>query len=324
MTEEEALRKALERERERRKKAETMLEVKSRELFESFEELQSTLAELRANQKKLIKAEKMASLGIMSAGVAHEINNPVGFALSNIRSLQDSMETLNSAFNANREFLRMAARDEKLSAAAQEAAKELEAEMIASDVDDVLEDVPDLLSETNEGLVRIKDIVSGLKSFAKKDDSSRETVDLNQLTRETVMIARANIPDTVNFNLSCGELPTVSASKAGLSQVVLNLLQNAGDAVQSENVREPCISVTTSSADGFVRIGVRDSGCGMGPEQLDKLFTPFYTTKDVGKGTGLGLSASLGVVEEHGGRIEVASEPGEGSNFEVFLPVTAS
>ena len=317
MTEDEALRKALDRERERRRRAETMLEEKSRELFESFEQLEQTLAELKANQKKLVKAEKMASLGIMSAGVAHEINNPVGFALSNIRSLQGSMGKLTSAFATSREFMRSAGCEEKYAAQA----KEFEAEMASQGIDEILEDVPDLLTETSDGLVRIKDIVSGLKSFAKKDDVSREPLDLNQITRESVTIARANAPETVSFDLSYGDLPSVRASKTGMSQVVLNLLQNACDAVQEDGAQEACVSVVTSSADGYVRISVKDSGCGMDSEQLDKLFTPFYTTKDVGKGTGLGLSASLGVVEEHGGRIDVESEPGGGARFEVVLPI---
>ena len=317
MTEEEALRRALDRERARRRKAELLLEEKSRELFESFEELEKTYAVLKANQKQLVQSEKMASLGIMSAGVAHEINNPAGFALSNIRSLQESVPVIEAALSSSREFLTVTCAESEYA----DLASKIESDMVDAGIDYVVEDMPDLLKETSDGLVRITDIVSGLKTFARKDDSKRELVDINQIVRSALVMVRSSFPKDLTVLEEYADLPAMNANGTELSQVMFHLFRNAGEAIQHENIAAQQVSVETRLLDDAISIRVGDTGCGMAPEVLDKLFTPFFTTKDVGKGTGLGLSVSIGIVEEHGGHIDVASEAGEGAQFEVVLPL---
>lgn len=322
MTEEEAIKKALSRERARRRKAEMLLEEKSRELFESFEELRKTHAALKLNQSQLVQSEKMASLGIMSAGVAHEINNPASYALGNIRTLESELPALGSVLKSCRAFLGTLSESTEFA----EAAASIEAEFAAADIDYLLEDIPDLLKETCDGLTRIRDIVGGLQDFAKREDSEREPISLEALAHAALILVRPNIPESLDVVETYQNLPDIEASKTGISQVILNLLRNAVEAIQEtaedrDSARDR-IEIATSTRDGHVCLSVRDSGCGMTPEQLGKLFTPFFTTKEVGKGTGLGLSAALGIVEEHGGRIEVASEQGAGSCFEVLLPIS--
>lgn len=322
MTEEQALRKALDRERARRRKAEMLLEEKSRELFDSFSELEKTYATLKANQKQLVKSEKMASLGILSAGVAHEINNPAGFVLSNLRSLHENMPILVDAIGTCRGFLTNAGLDPGLAPSLATESAKIKKNMESAGIDYILEDIPDLLSESTEGLERIRDIVSGLRSFSKTDDVTRERVDLNRLVHSSLAMVRGNFPENLEVTESYTELPALCVSKAGLSQVILNLLSNAGDAIAEAGDVAGRIDIETKLSTADVRVIVSDSGCGISPENIEKLFTPFYTTKDVGKGTGLGLSASIGVVEEHGGRIEVTSERGGGACFNIVLPLS--
>jgi len=318
VTEEEALKNALQRERKRRRSAELLLEEKSRELYESFEALEKAHKELLQNQKQLIHSEKMASLGIMSAGVAHEINNPVGYALSNLNVLKSSFPLLTKTITGGTELLGAVTQEPTLV----EKISEFQSDLVQDDIEFLLEDAPDLLDETTTGLCRIRDIVDGLKSFAQADASARINVSVNEILKGALAVIGSQLPSEIEVVEDYGDLPELSASKPGLRRVFMNVLLNASEAMARVQRTKHELKIVTRVTDGEVCVSVYDSGCGMTTEESEKLFTPFFTTKDVGEGTGLGLSVSLGVMEEHGGRIEVHTEPGEGSRFDLLFALS--
>ncbi len=315
MTEEEALQRALQRERKRRRSAELLLEEKSRELFESFEALEKAHRSLLQNQKQLIYSEKMASLGIMSAGIAHEINTPVSYALSNLGVLGDRLPVLTRAIEGSRVLLESVEHDQALV----EKISCFQSELAKRDVEFLLADAPDLLAETVNGLQRIRDIVVGLKSFAQADGSERISLDVNQILREAVAVIHSELPADVKVLETYGQIPELVASRSSLRRVFLNVLLNACEAMSAIDRPDHELSIQSSSIDGNICISVSDTGSGMTDETQEKLFTPFYTTKEVGEGMGLGLSVSLGIIEDHGGRIEFDSEPGVGSRFDLIF-----
>ena len=317
MKEEEALKKALDRERARRSSAELLLEERSRELFESFEQLTEAHAALKKNQKQLARAETMASLGIMSAGVAHEISNPVGFALSNVRSMASSMGVLEKAINESSALLKESEGNAELTSKI----TALEKELNDADLPYLLEDMPCLLEETEDGLKRIRDIVDDLRFFAQEDVSIREQLDLNQSVRTALSDVGPKIGSDVQIMEKYGDLPMISASKPGLAQVFLNVIRNGCEALEGLEAPRQTLTIETTATEEGVCASFIDTGCGMNTEQHKNMFTPFYTTKEVGQGTGLGLSISIGIIQDHGGHIDVTSTEGEGTRLDVRLPL---
>lgn len=308
------LQRALERERLRRQKAEALLEERSRELFEASESLRQALADLQRNQRQLVQQEKLASLGVLSAGVAHEINNPIGFVSSNVNTLSDYLRTYQEGFELARTLLTGESGRSDSSPTPDRSWLDWERQI---DLEFLLGDTNDLLRETLEGLERVKTIVSGLKNFARADDNRQEPVDINESVRTALTMARNQLKYQCEVVEELREVPPVLGNASRLSQVVLNLLVNAAQAA-SENC---WIRISTDSDGRDVTITVEDNGCGIAPENLDRVFTPFFTTKPVGVGTGLGLSISHGIIADHGGSIDVNSEPGVGTCFTIRLPV---
>ncbi|MCP5180602.1 MAG: peptidylprolyl isomerase [Pseudomonadales bacterium] len=306
----DVLRRALDRERARRQKAEHLLENKSRELFDASEALRAAMDDLRRNQKQMIRQEKLASLGVLSAGVAHEINNPVGFVLSNVTTLADYVAVYQQGFDVIRTALGDGVAPAELRSRFEDfAARE--------SLDYLLEDSVALLAETREGLLRVKEIVEDLKNFARADGVSKVEINVNESVRAALTMARNQVKYKCTVEEDLQEVPPVLGSVHRLGQVVLNLLVNA-----SQSAGENCwIRVATYSDGASVFIEVRDNGCGIPPENLTKLFTPFFTTKPVGEGTGLGLAICHSIVEEHGGEISVDSRVDEGTQFRIRLPV---
>ncbi|MEZ5595166.1 MAG: ATP-binding protein [Pseudomonadales bacterium] len=306
----DVLRRALDRERARRQKAEHLLENKSRELFDASEALRAAMDDLRRNQKQMIRQEKLASLGVLSAGVAHEINNPVGFVLSNVTTLADYVAVYQQGFDVIRTALGDGVAPAELRSRFEDfAARE--------SLDYLLEDSVALLAETREGLLRVKEIVEDLKNFARADGVSKVEINVNESVRAALTMARNQVKYKCTVEEDLQEVPPVLGSVHRLGQVVLNLLVNA-----SQSAGENCwIRVATYSDGASVYIEVRDNGCGIPPENLTKLFTPFFTTKPVGEGTGLGLAICHSIVEEHGGEISVDSRVDEGTQFRIRLPV---
>ena len=308
----EVLQRSLDRERKRRDQAERLLEEKSRELFYSYRQLEETLTELEANKDQLVQSEKMASLGVMAAGVAHEINNPVGFVSSNLNSLGEYLDVL----------CQLAARVEHYLGDPGDSARCALAEFFKSeDVPYLVEDSADLIKESREGLSRVQDIVAGLRTFSRSSDGDREAVDLADCLANTLPIARSQFGSHCDFEVRVGELPQVTGNSGRLSQVFLNLLVNAAQAVAGQS--EPRVVLEAEPLADAVELRISDNGCGIPEEHIDKLFQPFFTTKPVGEGTGLGLSISHGIVEEHGGQIFCESRVGVGTTFRVTLPLVA-
>ena len=304
------LQRRYERERAKRRIAEDLLDERARELYLANEEV-------RRNQQQLVESEKMASLGVMAAGVAHEINNPIGFVGSNLTTLGEYAVELQEAFQHVREFL--AGIDEHNPV--REAGRKLEEQLEALAVADMLEDATGLVSESSDGIGRVRDIVQALRVYSHQSTDQKQPLVLGEVVRASLSMLGATFNGLDWLDVSEAETATVDGHAGALTQVVVNLVQNAYDAIEAEGrVRLQ----TRAGPDDGVELVVDDDGCGIAPEHMDHLFTPFFTTKPVGSGTGLGLSICHGIVAEHGGSIDVQSTPARGTTVIVSFPASGS
>jgi two-component system, NtrC family, sensor kinase len=250
--------------------------------------------ELKAAQAQLLQSEKMASIGQLAAGVAHEINNPIGYVYANFNSLAGYVNDLLAAALAG----------------PQAATKPLDLEFLS-------EDLPDLLRETRDGLDRVTKIVRDLKDFSRVDTSDDwEWADLVAGLESTLNIVHNEVKYKATVERQLVALPHVLCRPSQINQVFMNLLVNAAQAIPERGV----IRLGTGFDEDFVWVEVADTGKGMNDEVRNRIFEPFFTTKPVGQGTGLGLSLSYSIVQKHHGRIDVSSEPGYGTTFRVTLP----
>ena len=278
------------------------------ELLSRNKELTEVNAKLFQAQEQLLQADKMASLGQLAAGVAHEINNPVGFVNSNLGSLERYIEDL---------F--------KLVAACEAHEHELKADTLAAlqtlkqdiDIAFLREDVMNLLRESMEGMQRVKQIVQDLKDFSHVGEAERQWANLERGLDSTLNMVRNEIKYKAEVVKEYAGVPDIECVPSQLNQVFMNLIVNAAHAIEERGT----ITVRTGSDAEKVWVEVRDTGSGISKDHLPRIFEPFYTTKPVGKGTGLGLSLSYGIVQRHRGSIEVTSEVGQGSCFKVTLPI---
>lgn len=297
-------------------------DITERKRFEA--EIQQRNAELAAlNQKlsqaqqQLMQSEKLAAIGQLAAGVAHEINNPIGFIYSNLNTLDGYMKQFHSLLAAFTEAQRSIA-DPQVQA-------QLNSLRQDADLDFLLEDSQNLMTETRDGLSRVKKIVQDLRNFSRVDAVAEwGDADLHQCLDATLNILANEIRHKADVIKQYAKIPRVDCIASQINQVILNLLLNATDAIGPQR---GTITVRTGVDGGSgqeaqqVWFEVSDTGCGMAREALQRIFEPFYTTKPVGKGTGLGLSLSYGIVQAHNGRIDVSSELGVGTRFRVTLPL---
>ncbi|MBK9273282.1 MAG: GHKL domain-containing protein [Flavobacteriales bacterium] len=286
-----------------------MLESKVQERTKA---LQESNDHLKRTQSQLVNAEKMASLGQLTAGIAHEINNPVNFITSNIpplrRDLADVLEVLNR--------YRTLEPDQAASTLA--ALREREAEL---DIDGSIHELGDILRSIEEGAGRTAEIVRGLRNFSRLDEDDLKLADLNEGLQSTLTVLANQLKDHADLHLELGELPAVECHPGKLNQVFMNILNNAIQAIASrKDLQRGTITVRSAVVGDAVRISIADDGPGMTETVMAKIFEPFFTTKEVGEGTGLGLSIAYSIVEKHGGRITVESLPGAGATFHVTLP----
>ncbi len=268
-------------------------------------------AQLSEARDRLFHAEKLASVGQLAAGVAHEINNPLGFIKSNIGMFATSFEQL----------LRLVDRYGRLETTAlPESLEDLRAQIQATDLEYLREEVPLVISETEDGIGRIRAIISDLREFASIETGKMREVDLNGLLSATLAATPEGLSEGVEVQCNFGAIPPLTLMPEQLGHALANILVNAFEALEGGGI----LSLSTASQGGSVEILVRDNGKGIDEAGLRRIFDPFYTTKEVGQGTGLGLSLSYGVIKLHDGDISVDSEPGKGTTFVILLPVRAA
>ncbi len=272
-------------------------------------ELNSTLKNLTQAQMQLVQSEKMASLGQLTAGVAHELNNPLNFITTSINPLRRNMEDFLSLFGIYDSIIE----DKNLS---EEFSEVIE---MKEDLDYTLlvKETQDLLKGVTEGASRSERIVKDLKTFSRMDENEFKAVNIHEGIESTLLLLSNKVKDRITIHRAFGSIQHVECLPGKLNQVFMNILTNSILAIENKGD----IFIETSGFEDKARISIRDTGKGMPKEVLDHIFEPFYTTREVGEGTGLGLSISYSIMEEHHGSIEVLSDPGLGSEFIITLPI---
>lgn len=281
------------------------------DLIERNAQLNALNAQLSSAQEHLIQSEKLASIGQLAAGVAHEINNPIGYIFSNFGSLEKYLADL----------FRMLAAYEASEATHSDAQTlaDITALKNAVDLEFLKEDIPTLMHESKEGIVRVRKIVQDLKDFSHVDATLEwQFANLNQCIDSTLNVVNNEIKYKADVVKEYGELPDVQCMASQVNQVVMNLVVNAAHAIGTERGQ---ITVRTGVVGSNAWFEVQDTGSGIPKDVLPRIFDPFYTTKAVGKGTGLGLSLSYGIIQKHSGTVEVHTETGVGTTFRVTLPI---
>lgn len=265
--------------------------------------------QLKESQALIIQQEKMASIGQLAAGVAHEINNPIGYITSNLNSLSRYADKLVQFLDLQEQTLENCS-DQATKTAIIEQKRQLK-------LDFVLKDLRELIAESLEGSKRVAKIVQDLKSFSRSEGNEAICCDLNECIKSTINVVKNEIKYVADLVLQFGDIPPVICRPQQISQVVMNLLVNAAQAIAEKGV----ITLATTQNSEWIEITVSDSGSGIPPELIEKVFEPFFTTKETGKGTGLGLAISADIVRKHGGDLLVRSELGKGTTFTVRLPL---
>lgn len=284
-----------------------VLEQKVQERTHALQESNDTL---KRTQTQLVNAEKMASLGQLTAGIAHEINNPINFITSNIAPLRRNIADLVAVMKD----YRTADQVEQL-----EKVKVREKEIGLSET---IEELDDIIFSVAEGASRTAEIVRGLRNFSRLDEDDLKEADLNDGLRSTLTVLAPQYRDKVEFDLHLADMPRVECFPGKLNQVFMNILTNGAQATLARvDGRPRTVTVNTQENNGMVEVRITDTGVGMTPEVQARIFDPFFTTKSVGEGTGLGLAIVYGIINDHNGTITVESTPGVGTEFTITLPV---
>lgn len=301
------------------KELNSLLEVKVKQrtslLNQKNFQLEEANKDLKEAQVQLLQAEKMASVGQLAAGVAHEINNPIGFVNSNMHTLSEYVATYQMIFQQLNDVLLKDTDTHQ-----DEAIKQLRNIIQQQDMEFINSDISELITDSKDGLIRVAEIVKGLKLFSRVDSDEMQSYNLNDCVRTTLAMVNNQLKYICSVETHLGSIPHIMMNMGKISQVVTNLLINAGQAIESTGV-QGTITITTRELDGYIELSVQDTGCGIESSHLDKLFNPFFTTKPEGQGTGLGLSISFGIAQEHGGTLHASSKDGEGSCFTLCLPI---
>lgn len=279
-------------------------------LHKQGEEQRSLIKKLQEAQEQLIHSEKMASVGQLAAGIAHEINNPVGFVNSNMGSLQSYVDTL---FRVIEQYDQLFQQTQ----ATQDQQQQLSSIRKKADLEFLKGDVEDLVRESMDGLKRVKEIVQSLKDFSHVGETDWQEADIHQGLDSTLNIVKNEIKYKATIVREYGKLPPIRCIISQLNQVFMNLFVNASHAIKETGT----ITISTGAEKDWIWIKIRDTGSGIAPENLKRIFEPFFTTKPVGSGTGLGLSLTYGIIKKHQGSIDVESELGQGTCFTLRLPI---
>lgn len=288
------------------------VKARTRELNKKNQELANTLIQLQSTQSKLLESEKMASLGQLTAGIAHEINNPINFITGNIiplsRDIEDLKELLSKVDELEDNLNLKEALEEVI-----EFKEEIDAEYL-------FEEIELLLKGIHEGAIRTRDIVAGLRNFSRLDEDDFKYADIHEGLDATLMLLNSKLKRGIEVKKNYANLPKISCLPGKLNQVFMNILNNSIQAILEKDINDGVITLSTSLENNTVEIRIQDNGIGMEEEVRKRIFEPFYTTKDVGQGTGLGLSITYGIIERHNGTIEVESEKGVGTVFIIRFP----
>ncbi|BBO67113.1 hypothetical protein DSCA_10430 [Desulfosarcina alkanivorans] len=294
----------------------------SREMLKKNHSLENALERLEHTQAQMLQSEKMASIGQLAAGVAHEINNPTGFVSSNLKTLGDYQGDMNRLIGDYQQ-LKSALKElpcGQLPEPVVNLIRQVETVEEEVDIDFIQEDVGELIGDCQEGTDRIKKIVDDLKHFAHPGEDRMTETDINAGIESTLNVVNNELKYKATIVKELGDLPFVHAYPQQLNQVFMNILVNAAQAIEKSGE----IKIATAPVDDRVEIRISDTGCGISKAVLNKIFDPFFTTKDVGKGTGLGMNIAYNIIMKHHGDIRVESEVGKGTTFIVQLPVLSS
>jgi len=289
-----------------RKEVEQELNQKNKALSHANEELTATLEKLKQTQVHLVDAEKMASLGQLTAGIAHEINNPINFVAANVSPLRQDLKDITTLL----ELVREQANSQQALFPVMEKWEEL-------DMDYLLNEVGQLLGGIEEGANRTKEIVSGLRSFSRMDENEFKYVDIHENIVSTLTLLQNKTKNRIEIHKDFGDVPPFECLPGKINQIFMNLFSNAIQAIEDKGD----IYIRTWADSECIHVTIRDTGKGIPLKNQRKIFEPFFTTKDIGKGTGLGLSITYGIVNQHDGKIDVKSDPGKGAEFHVQFPI---
>jgi two-component system, NtrC family, sensor kinase len=270
------------------------------DLTSKVKELEKINKELQETQAQLVHSAKMGSLGQVVAGVAHELNNPIGFVYSNMNILSDYINRL-----------------EKLIETADKNPKKIKAVKEEVDYDYMMKDLPRLIKSCEDGAKRVRDIVLNLKNFSRSDELERKEYNLEEGLDSTLQILQSEFKDRIKIHKKYGNIPPIHCYAGQINQVFMNIMSNAVQAIDKKGD----IWIETKKKGLEVMVSIKDNGKGISEKNLNKIFDPFFTTKPVGQGTGLGLSISYGIVEKHNGQILVDSKLGKGTEFKIILPL---
>lgn len=272
------------------------------DLKKKVQELEAANQELKETQKKLVHSAKMISLGELVAGVAHELNNPISFIYSNMSYLRDYSNKLI-------DLVKVAGED----------GSSLEKKKADVEFDYIVSDLPKLIASCEEGARRTRDIVLGLRNFSRIDEAQIKEVDIRETIETTLNLLQGEIKNRIEIKKDYEPIPTIKCFASQISQVFVNLLSNAIQAIPGNGTIWIHVSLLREK-ENWIQISIQDSGSGISQDNLDKIFDPFFTTKSVGQGTGLGLSITYGIIQKHGGDIQVRSQINVGTEFIIQLP----
>jgi signal transduction histidine kinase len=296
---------------------ETKVNERTHELKISNLELNKTLQELKEAEMQLVESEKMASLGQLTAGIAHEINNPINFVTSNVKPLKRDVDMLLAMI----EQVENITLTEEPLAEKQRKISDLKEEY---DFDYLKTEIDHLLKGINEGSSRTAEIVKGLRIFSRLDEDDLKKASINEGLDSTIVIVNNLLDNKIEILKNYGNLPLVECYPGKLNQVFLNMITNGIHAIKSKFKEQPGgqVHLSTSHTENTVLISIKDNGTGMDENTQKRLFEPFFTTKDVGEGTGLGMSIAYNTIKKHNGTITVNSILGEGTEFIIEIPIT--
>ncbi len=282
----------------------------------AFDEIRETLERLKKTQSQLVRAEKLAGIGQLAAGVAHEINNPTSFIMSNMSTFRNHVSEVFNYIDSVEKLVVSAGNETSRALEIQEEIRHI---INSEDYCYLKDDLPEVIDESLNGLHRVKTIVSSLLAFASSSESEMRIVDLNVEIESALLMLDNEISKKGRVVRNLGNLPKTVANPHLLNQMFINLIRNAIQAIEADGI----ITITTEVKNNYISIEISDNGVGIPIDDIQNIFNPFFTTREVGSGVGLGLSIAYRIIESHNGNIDVQSELGRGTTFTIRLPIVS-